>query len=145
MDNKGQLSLEYVLIAMIGILLLTLISFPLVNFSIDASNDIVTSINVKNELNKISDGVNYCYYEGKGSKRTILLDFKNQTTVNFLLSSDNESIIKSKIDLNKNTKKEIIINSNAPIQTKTISFNKGFSKIIIQWSSTTNRISVSSL
>lgn len=142
MDSKGQLSLEYVLIAMIGILLLTLISFPLVNLSIDMSNDVIDSINSKNELNKLSDGINYCYYSGKGSKKIVTLNFRKETTVNFLLSSENKTIIKSKINLNKDMKKEIIINSNAPIQTKTISFNKGFNKIIIEYPTNSNKISV---
>lgn len=144
MDNKGQLSLEYVLIAMIGILLLTIVSFPLINFSIDSSNDVIDSIMVKNELNKISDGINYCYYSGKGSKRTVLLDFKNEISVSFLSSSENKSIIKSKINLN-NGNKEMIIDSNAPLQTKTISFNKGFNKVLIQWSQSSNKIIINKI
>ena len=51
-DNKGQLSLEYVLSSMIVILIISLISVPILLTAIDYSNDIIDSINAKSELSR---------------------------------------------------------------------------------------------
>lgn len=144
MDNKGQLSLEYVLIAMIGILLLTLISFPLLNLSIDTSNDIIDSINAKNELNKLVNGVNYCYSSGKGSKRVILLDFNKDNQIMISSLNNDKSIIKSNIKLS-NSNKELSFQLNTPIETQSITFKKGLNKVAIKWSENSNKIIINKL
>ena len=66
LDNKGQLSLEYVLSSMIVILIISLISVPILLTAMDYSNDIIDSINAKSELSKITDAIDFCYASGKG-------------------------------------------------------------------------------
>lgn len=144
MDNKGQLSLEYVLIAMIGILLLTLISFPLLNISIDTSNDIIDSINAKNELNKLVDGINYCYASGKGSKRVILLEFNKDNQITISSLNNDKCIIKSNIKLS-NSNKELSFQLNTPIESKSITFKKGINKVAVKWSENSNKIIINKL
>ena len=64
LDNKGQLSLEYVLSSMIVILIITLISVPILLAAMDYSNDIIDAINAKSELSKITDAFDFCYASG---------------------------------------------------------------------------------
>ena len=61
LDNKGQLSLEYIISSMIVILIISLISVPILLTTIDYSNEIIDSINAKAELSKITDAIDYCY------------------------------------------------------------------------------------
>ena len=79
--NKGQLSLEYVLSSMIVILIISLISVPILLTAMDYSNDILDSINSKSELSKITDAIDFCYASGKGSKRTVLVDFNRNVDI----------------------------------------------------------------
>lgn len=144
MDDKGQISLEYVIIIMIGILVLIFISFPLVNLAIDNSNDVIDSINCKNELTKVADSINYCYSSGRGSKRVVLLEFNKNVTVNFFEDINSKSIIKSEISLN-NEIKTITVSTNAEIVSKKIQFSKGFNKVIIKWDENSNSIIVNKI
>ena len=84
MDEFGQLSLEYVMVVMISILLILIVSFPLANLSMDISNDVVDVFSYKNELSKISDGIDYCHASGRGSKRAIFLDFNHDCDINLI-------------------------------------------------------------
>ena len=86
LDNRGQLSLEYILSSMIVILIISLISVPALLAAMDLSYDIVDSINSKEELSKITDAIDYCYASGKGSKRVVYVDF-NQN-INIRLSNN---------------------------------------------------------
>ena len=87
-DDKGQLSLEYVLLSMMAILIISLVSVPI-----------------------------YCYSSGKGSKRLVYVDFNRDVDVKLsnngkkglasinLSLSDNAKEIKSSFDyvgLNEN-------------------------------------------
>ena len=45
MDKKGQLSLEYILLSMMAILIISLLSVPILLTAIDYSSDIIDSIN----------------------------------------------------------------------------------------------------
>ena len=82
-DSKGQLSLEYILSSMIVILIISLISVPILLTALDYSNDVIDSINSKNELNKIVDAIDFCYSSGKGSKRVVYVDFNQEMDVRF--------------------------------------------------------------
>ena len=140
MDDFGQLSLEYVMVIMISILLILIVSFPLANLSIDISNDVVDVFSYKNELSKISDGIDYCHASGRGSKRAIFLDFNHDCDIN-LISKDNGSLINCVIHL-KNGSKDVNIYSKAPVVSKKIFFSKGFNKVSIEWDLDTNSINV---
>ena len=139
-DNKGQLSLEYILSSMIVILIISLISVPILLAAIDYSNDIIDSINSKNELSKITDAIDFCYSSGKGSKRIVYVDFNQD--VNMKLYNDGENGLAS-INLNlSNNTKEIGNSFNYPFLNENIHLSKGFNKIIVKWNEDSNRIEV---
>ena len=143
LDNKGQLSLEYVLSSMIAILIISLISIPILLTAMDYSNDIIDTINSKSELSKITDAIDFCYASGKGSKRIVLVDFNRNVDIRFyndgkkgfasinLNLSDNEKEIESSFDCNG-------LNDN-------IHLSKGFNKLAVKWDEDSNGIEVNRL
>ena len=143
LDNKGQLSLEYILTSMIVILIISLISVPILLTSIDYSNDIIDSMNSKNELSKITDAIDFCYASGKGSKRIAYLDL-NQNA-NIRLSNDGKRGIAS-ICLNlSDNSKEITDSFDCPDLNENIHLSKGFNKIAVEWKDDSNGIEVRKL
>ena len=139
-DNKGQLSLEYILSSMIVILMISLISVPILLAAIDYSNDIIDSINSKNELSKITDAIDFCYSSGKGSKRIVYVDFNQD--VNMKLYNDGENGLASiNLNLSDNTK-EISNSFNCPFLNENIHLSKGFNKIMVKWDEDCEKIEV---
>lgn len=111
-DRKGQLSLEYILSSVIVILIISLISVPILLTAIDYSNDVIDSINSKNELNKITNAIDFCYSSGKGSKRIVYVDFNHDINIK-LYNNGKEGFASINLKLSDNSKE---INT---------SFNKG--------------------
>ena len=143
LDKKGQLSLEYILSAMIVILIISLISVPILLNAIDYSNDVIDSINAKNELYKITDAIDFCYSSGKGSRKIVFTDFYRSCTIK--LSSNGQNGIAS-INLNlskdyKNIKSDFQYNG----LNKNLELSKGFNKVLVQWNEETNDIEVNRL
>ena len=139
-DRKGQLSLEYVLSSMIVILIISLISVPILLTAIDYSDDLIDSINSKNELNKITNAIDFCYSSGKGSKRIVYVDFNQD--VNIKLYNDGENGLASiNLDLSDNPK-GISDSFNCPFLNENIHLSKGFNKLIVEWNDDSNRIEV---
>ena len=142
-DNKGQLSLEYVLSSMIVLLIISIISVPILLTAMDYSTDIIDSINSKSELSKITGAIDFCYASGKGSKRIVFVDFNQNVDIRFyndgkrgfasinLNLSDNEKEISSSFDYNG-------LNEN-------IHLSKGFNKIAVKWDEDSNVIELNRL
>lgn len=140
LDNKGQLSLEYILSSMIVILIITLVSVPILLTTIDFSNDLIDSINSKNELNKITDAIDFCYASGKGSKELVYLDL-NQN-LNLRLYNDGKGGIAS-VNLNlSDDSKEISSSFDYPNLNENIPLSKGLNKILVKWDEDSNRIEI---
>ncbi len=71
MDNRGQISAEYLLLMVIIILILSSVTIPLASKSIDASNDVSEASDAKVAVESIANAANVVYANGPGSKRTI--------------------------------------------------------------------------
>lgn len=140
LDNKGQLSLEYILSSMIAILIISLISVPILLTAIDYSNDIIDSIDSKSELSKITDAIDYCYASGEGSKRIVYVDF-NQNVNLRLYGNDSGGIASINLSLSDNSR-EIVHSFDYPNLNENIHLSKGFNKIIVEWNDDSNKIEV---
>ena len=138
-DNKAQISLEFMLIAMISLLIISLVSIPLLGLGMDYSKDVVDSLNVKTELNKIVAGITFCYNSGRGSKKILLLDFNKDTYVRFLNNNSNGLAIAS-IGLSDNSSNTICQSFDYPLLNEEIHFSKGYNKLKIEWSEDSNLI-----
>ena len=143
LDNKGQLSLEYVLSSMIVILIISLISVPILLTAMDYSNDIVDSINAKSELSKITDAIDFCYASGKGSKRIVYVDFNKNVDMK-LYNDGNKGLASINLNLSDNSK-EIRSSFDYNALNDNIHLSKGFNKIAVKWNEDSNMIEVNRL
>ena len=143
LDNKGQLSLEYVLSSMIVILIITLISVPILLAAMDYSNDIIDAINAKSELSKITDAIDFCYASGKGSKRIVYVDFNKNVDMK-LYNDGNKGLASINLNLSDNSK-EIRSSFDYNALNDNIHLSKGFNKIAVKWDEDSNMIEVNRL
>ncbi|WP_298536556.1 hypothetical protein [uncultured Methanobrevibacter sp.] len=143
LGNKGQLSLEYVLSSMIVILIISLISIPILLTAIDFSNDIMDSINSKSELSKITDAIDFCYASGKGSKRTVLVDFNRNVDIRIYNDGKN-GLASINLNLSGNSE-EITSNFDYNGLNENIHLSKGFNRIAVKWDEDSNVIEVNRL
>ena len=127
-EDKGQLSLEYLLIFSISLILLVLLTIPFSNMAIETVTDISDSINVKSEMIDLKNSINNVYSEGQLSKRTVYINVNKEVELNI-----KEGIIYCNLNLHNNKTKSIkvsILDSNL---NSTLKLNKGENKIIITW------------
>lgn len=143
LDNKGQLSLEYILSSMMVILVISLISVPILLTTIDYSNDMIDSLNAKNELSKITDAIDFCYASGKGSKKMVYVDF-NQNVNLRLYNKGNIGMASVNLNQSDNSK-EISDSFDCPNLNENIHLSKGFNRIIVEWDVDSNKIEVKKL
>ena len=143
LGNKGQLSLEYVLSSMIVILIISLISIPILLTAIDFSNDIMDSINSKSELSKITNAIDFCYASGKGSKRTVLVDFNRNVDIRIYNDGKN-GLASINLNLSGNSE-EITSNFDYNGLNENIHLSKGFNRIAVKWDEDSNVIEVNRL
>ena len=143
LDNKGQLSLEYVLSSMIVILIISLISVPILLTAMDYSNDIIDSINAKSELSKITDAIDFCYASGKGSKRIVYVDLNRNVDIR-LYNEGNKGFASIDLNLSDNSK-EITSSFDYNGLNENIHLSKGFNKITVIWDEDSNMIEVNRL
>ena len=142
-DDKGQLSLEYVLLSMMAILIISLVSVPILLTTIDYSLDIIDSINSKAELSKITDAIDYCYSSGKGSKRLVYVDFNQDVDVK-LSNNGKKGLASINLNLSDNAK-EIKSSFDYVGLNENIHLHKGFSKIRVDWSEDSDKIEIDKL
>lgn len=143
LDNKGQLSLEYVLSSMIAILIISLISVPILLTAMDYSNDIIDSINAKSELSKITDAIDFCHASGKGSKRIVYVDLNRNVDIR-LYNNDKKGFASIDLNLSDNSK-EITSSFDCNALNENIHLSKGFNKIAVKWDEDSNMIEVNRL
>ena len=139
-DKKGQLSLEYILVSMMAILIISLVFVPILLTAIDYSTDIIDSINSKAELSKITDAIDYCYIAGKGSKRIVYVDFNQDLDVR-LTNNGKNGLASINLSLSDNSK-EIRSSFDYVGLNENIHLSKGFNKILVKWNEDSNRIEV---
>ena len=95
LDNRGQISAEYLLIFVV---ILTVFLFMITNFigpTIDASNNVSAVSDAKIAVDNIANAVNIVYANGPGAKRTVNVNVPQDMTLTF----DNDAHI-VKADLN---------------------------------------------
>ena len=140
LDRKGQISLEYILSSMIVIIIICLILIPILLTAIDYSNDIIDSINCKNELSKITDAIDYCSFSGKGSKRIVYVDFNQDVDIRFF-NNGQKGFASINLPLSSGSK---LIKDSYEYDNlnENIHLPKGFSKIRVEWSEDSDKIEV---
>ena len=127
-EDKGQVSLEYLLIFAVSIILLIVFTLPLAEMAIENTMDVSDSLNVKAELSKLSDAITLVYSEGQGSKQTLYLTLDEAINVKIT-----NSYLSSSYKLNDGKYKDFKLNHNSNLNKGSLFLDKGENKIIVEW------------
>ena len=127
-EDKGQVSLEYLLIFAVSIILLIAFTLPLAQTAIENTMDVSNSLNVKSELSKLSNAISLVYCEGYGSKQTVYLTLDEPVNVGI-----SNSYLSSKYMLNDGKYKDFRLDCNSNLNKGSLFLDKGENKIIVEW------------
>lgn len=127
-DDKGQVSLEYLLIFAVSIILLIAFTLPLAHFGMEKSLDVSNSINAKGELSKLSNAISQVYSEGQGSRHTV-----HMTLDKAIMVKITPSYLSSPYDMKDGKIKELKLNHNSNLKSGSLSLDKGENKIVVEW------------
>lgn len=128
MDDRGQISLEYILIFAVSLIILIAFTMPFLNESMSDTFDISDSLKTKADLSKMADAIKQVYGEGEGSKQTVSIDVYKPVKIDV---SNNQ--ISSKIKLNNNQYKVEKISVHSKLKTGTFKLNKGKNSLVVEW------------
>jgi uncharacterized protein (UPF0333 family) len=142
MDVKGQASVEYLLLALVFLIIIGSVTVPLITQGINDSLDVSHSSDASAAINSIANAVGVVYSNGPGAVRTINVYFSKTNTT---LSYANSTILMPVSQYMGNGTK--IIDANVPIN---VTFNNGASVNIVNktynatvtWPIGTNSINV---
>ncbi|MBR0271264.1 MAG: class III signal peptide-containing protein [Methanobrevibacter sp.] len=127
-DDRGQISLEYLLIFAISLILLIAFTLPLAEIAIEKTMDISNTLNAKGELSKLSGAISQVYGEGQGARQTVFLDVNRPTYVKIT-----NSYISASLKLSDGKSKTLILNHNSNLASGGLNLDKGENKIIVEW------------
>lgn len=128
LDDRGQVSLEYILIFAVSLIILIAFTMPFLNETMSDTFDVSDSLKTKVDLSKIADAIKQVYGEGEGSKQTVSFDVYKPVKIDV---SNNQ--ISSKIKLNNNQYKVEKINVHSKLKTGTFKLNKGKNSLVVEW------------
>ena len=136
-DNRGQVSLEYLLIFAVSLIILLAFTLPLLEWGLENTMDVSNSLNAKSELSKLSDAISMVYSEGQGSRQTVYLTMDN--SVNVKISS---SYISTVLKLSDGKNKQFKLNHNSNLNSGSLFLDKGRNKIVVEWPGDSERMIV---
>lgn len=128
LDDRGQVSLEYILIFAVSLIILIAFTMPFLNETMSDTFDVSDSLKTKVDLSKIANAIKQVYGEGEGSKQTVSIDVYKPVKIDV---SNNQ--ISSKIKLNNNQYKVEKINVHSKLKTGTFKLNKGKNSLVVEW------------
>ena len=127
-EDKGQVSLEYLLIFAVSIILLIAFTLPLAEIGLEKTLDVSNTMNAKGELSKLSNAVSQVYGEGQGSKQTIYMDLDKSINVKITNSYFSASYM-----MKDSKTKEFKLYHNSNLNSGSLFLDKGENKIIVEW------------
>lgn len=128
MDDKGQISAEYLLLIVVVLIIISSVTIPLIGKSIDASNDVSAVADSRTTVNEIANAVNIVYANGPGAKRTLDVYIPKSNTT-FMSGVNYVSLT---VNLSNGTK---ITNATTeyPLNNVTSTLSKRWYKVTVQW------------
>ena len=127
-ENRGQISLEYLLIFSISLIVLVVFTLPLLEFGVENTLDVSDSLKVKSDLSKISSAVSQVYAEGQGSRQTVHIQSDKSIKV-----SIDENHLSTNLKLNDNSNKLIKTQHSSNLEKSSINLKKGNNFIVVEW------------
>ena len=136
MDVKGQASVEYLLLALVFLIIIGSVTVPLVGKAIDNSLDVSHSSDASAAINSIANAVGVVYSNGPGAKRTINVYFSKNGTLYYA----NNALLMS-VPLANGTK---TIDANVPIIVTVVNGTNitGNYNATVTWATGSNSINV---
>lgn len=127
-DDRGQVSLEYMLIFAISLILLAVFTLPLTERTIENTLDVSDTLDVKSDLSKISLAVKEVYGQGQGSKQTIHIVSSKDLQVNVA-----DNYISCTLKLNDGQTKTEKMYFKSTLEKSSIYLKKGENSIVVEW------------
>ena len=127
-EDKGQVSLEYLLIFAVSIILLIVFTLPLAEIGLEKTLDVSNTLNAKGELSKLSNAVSQVYGEGQGSKQTIYMGLDKSINVKIT-----NSYLSASYMMKDSKTKEFKLYHNSNLNSGSLFLDKGENKIIVEW------------
>ena len=112
MDVKGQASVEYLLLALVFLIIIGSVTVPLISQGINDSLDVSHSSDASAAINSIANAIGVVYSNGPGAVRTINVYF-SKTSATLSYNSANSTIQMPVSQYMGNGTK--IIDANVPI------------------------------
>jgi uncharacterized protein (UPF0333 family) len=139
MDVKGQVSAEYLLLALVFLIIIGSVTVPLIGRSISSSLDISSTSDVSAAINSITNAVGVVYANGPGAKRTVNVYFPISGNLTY-----SSNTIQMQVPLQSGGGGNKLISSNVPIPVIITggAVVKGNYNAQIEWASGTSPITV---
>lgn len=128
MDDKGQVSLEYLLIFAITFIILIVFTLPLLEESMKNTFDVSDSLKTKSDLSRLSQAIKQVYGQGQGSRITMDLDINSPVKIDV-----SNNYVSAKIKLKNNQYKEIKVPVKSKLKTSSFKLSKGKNTFVIEW------------
>lgn len=128
MDDKGQVSLEYLLIFAVSFIVLIAFTLPLLEGSMSTTFDVSDSLELKSDLSKLSQAIMQVYGQGQGSRIAVDLDINSPVKINIA-----DNYVSSKIMLKNKQYKEIKIPVKSKLKSTSFKLSKGKNTFVIEW------------
>jgi len=128
MDDKGQVSLEYLLIFAVSFIVLIAFTLPLLEGSMSTTFDVSDSLELKSDLSKLSQAIRQVYGQGQGSRIAVDLDINSPVKINIA-----DNYVSSKIMLKNKQYKEIKIPVKSKLKSTSFKLSKGKNTFVIEW------------
>lgn len=128
--QRGQLSVEYLLLTLVVLIILGAVTIPLIGDAIDASMAVSRVSDAKTAVETISSAADVVYANGPGSKRTIDVYIPQNTN----LSTDGKMIgMNITYQDNGETTKFVNSTTNYNLTNAKTPVNNGWYRVTVSW------------
>jgi uncharacterized protein (UPF0333 family) len=127
-DNRGQVSLEYLLIFVISMILLIAFTLPLTDFTIQTTLDVSDSLDMKSDLSKLSQAIQTVYGQGQGSRQIVNIISQTPSKIDVT-----DSHVSCNLKLKDGSRKLVKVTSKSNLAKTTIPISEGTNTIVVEW------------
>lgn len=128
MDNRGQVSLEYLLIFAVSMMLLIAFTLPLTDFTIQTTLDVSDSLDMKSDLSKLSQAIQTVYGQGQGSRQIVNIISQAPSKIDVT-----DSHVSCNLKLKDGSRKLVKVTSKSNLAKTTIPISEGTNTIVVEW------------
>ena len=128
MEDRGQVSLEYILIFAISLILLIVFTIPLTQQSVEDVLDVSDAIDCKSGLAEIARCISQVYGEGQGSRHTADITCQKAVKVNV-----DENHVSARLKLADGTYKLVEADCKSNLARTSLNLHRGENMVVVEW------------